>query len=123
MKVLDILTAAKKLIETPEKWTKQYSARTRDGVACPSYDPKAVCFCSTGALTRAAGVRRDKHHRAPSVFYAAERTLADAMTPASQHNEPVFFRITKFNDEHDHSEVMAAFDKAIKFAQRMETAD
>lgn len=50
MKTSDILKAAKQLISTPERWTKGFYARDKEGNTVRVSYPEAVCWCAEGAL-------------------------------------------------------------------------
>lgn len=93
---LQILIDARALIEKPEKWTKETFARDADNTPCLERSISAVCWCALGAISRSApGI--------PSAIDAKDalRRVIDS-------------KISKFNDEHTHAEVLAAFDKAIE---------
>ncbi len=103
MKASEVLRKAKELIGTPERWTQGVSAKNADGWGVESTDSSAVCFCSQGAI---------RATNAPS-RYAAYRMFRDANGLSG---------IVGFNDTEGrtHAEVMAAFDKAIAFAEKEE---
>lgn len=97
MQTVEILKAARALIDTPEKWTRGVYARDLAGGDVHPSDDRAVCFCSKGALMRIAG-------------------LGDDYTKAREKlSEHVGAYIVQFNDdpERTHPEVLAAFDAAI----------
>lgn len=98
--VAKLLTAAKKLIEKPEHWTKGWFAKDERGTDTNCYSPSAVRFCSWGALRRAG---------CETLTQATEqlRLAMDIDIP------PDGEVIACFNDSHTHEEVLAAFDRAI----------
>lgn len=103
MTTVEILRAAKALIDTPEKWTQGKYARDAEGHALDhSKDgfAGAVCYCAVGALWAAAG----------SFDEAAVSRVRDAAGTHILH---------PWNDdpERTHPEVMAAFDRAIAAAE------
>lgn len=52
--VCDVLTRARALIETPERWTRGTFARDEDGLPVLMISPEATRFCLLGAVRRAA---------------------------------------------------------------------
>ncbi len=50
MKPSEVLRAARKLIETPDKWTKGEYARDAEGKVCPRRGKEACQWCASGAL-------------------------------------------------------------------------
>lgn len=102
MKTSEILRAARALIEDPAHWTKETYARTRTGRECAIDSRSAVAFCAIGSLTR---IRTDA-----DAFLGARRGLAVCCGDS----------IADFNDTHTHTEVIAAFDCAIKKAEQEE---
>lgn len=50
--VYDGLVRVKELISTPEKWTKNYDARDKNGEIVRFCDDSAVCWCLSGALAK-----------------------------------------------------------------------
>jgi hypothetical protein len=116
-----LLAAAKAIIADPAKWIKgKYAIAAEDatsmGYGCkvPShfalllgYQPNAVCFCSVGALQKAAG--EDGDWGGASLFLdKAVKRLTDGK----------FEHTPRFNDAPTttHEDVMAMFDKAIELA-------
>lgn len=51
---VEILRAAKRLIENPERWTQNAPARHATGEPCGSYSVYAVCWCAIGAIYKAS---------------------------------------------------------------------
>jgi hypothetical protein len=88
----EILIAARKLIEKPENWTQETSARDAAGRETLPTSPRAVCWCASGAILRAG--RAD----AGNALFAL-RSVGN---------------IAHFNDTHTHPEVLALLDKAIE---------
>lgn len=92
---VEILKAARKLIEKPENWTKgEYYRPTENG----------YCYCAIGALAEAAGVDPDGE-------VPGERELANALGSEN------LWKVVEFNDSHTHSEVLDLFSKAIAAAE------
>lgn len=113
MKTSEALIQAKALIADPKNWTQGAYARNENGDRRWSNDEDAVCFCSLGAMSRVTTQLEDRNDcRGNDIYYFGTRILETAM------EEPVSI----FNDEHDHSEVMAAWDKAIEVAKQAEAA-
>lgn len=97
--VVDVLVAARKLIEKPENWTTCVLSRDVDGAPVSAFATRAFCWCSIGAIIRAEG----RGHESGACTLLAKAIGTDD--------------ITEFNDSHAHPEVLAAFDKAIELAK------
>jgi hypothetical protein len=103
--VLDDVIAARALIENPDSWTRGAYARDLQGKALATTDPIACKFCAAGALYRATeydpmGWTSKTRLRVDQAHYEVEKDLPHQ-------------GIIGFNDDHDHHEVLAAFDKTI----------
>lgn len=97
MTTIEILRAAKALIDEPGKWTKNTEARDRGGEPTYPDGVDACSFCMVGAINRAA--------RRPD-----ERVLAmNAIRPVGWPS------LDRWNDhrERTHHEVMTRFDETI----------
>ena len=98
MDMLKIIKDARNLIAKPENWTQGVCARDIDGNEIGIDSPRAVCWCSLGALEKVgedvAGVE----------WYVLLHFL---------EKEIGFGHVATFNDSHTHEEVLAMFDKAI----------
>jgi hypothetical protein len=105
------LIAARKFIEKPENWTTEVMARDKDGKWCQLDSENASCFCSLGALEKVAS-------GANSSDYACDRfrDMRNALVSVIKQNYPMAatFSVARFNDEHQHQEVLALFDQAIE---------
>ena len=97
MTVKDVLIAARAKIEKPENWTRGMSARDADGQYISPRDPKAVCWCSAGAV----------YASVPLVGVMPSSRVLRALDDVSGNS------IETFNDNMPHSEVLAVFDQAI----------
>jgi len=108
---LSLLTEAQELIRDPVHWTQEAYYRNAEGEPpqddSPNFlDPKAVCFCSLGALNR-MGVSYPLRTRALAV-----QLLQEVMGTTIPH----------FNDSRTHADVMLAFDRARKLAHEYDPA-
>lgn len=110
MNTLEILKGAREIISDESHWTQEEYARaktrTSDGMGQwrnPG-DPDAICWCSIGAIAKAAGF--------VTTVSVWNRELSEAFNRSESSLE-------KFNDSHTHSEVLAIFDEAIA---RLESA-
>lgn len=154
MKPSEILRAARKKIERPEAWAQaEYAFREPteserqmheeevaecgyDGCddlkpfTCDPNDPKAVCWCASGAVCCVAGVDSTDAEAMPSDGDHAIRLLASAvlpgwekaLVPAHRSSKPVVVAtntIAVWNDSpgRTHEDVLAAFDRAIALAE------
>jgi hypothetical protein len=97
-RTVETLTAARKRIETPERWTKRSFARDAYGVSESMTSHKAVCWCAEGSMI------------IESVTDKGWILFKDAADCS---------HIPDFNDadERTHAEVIAAFDAAIEKAR------
>lgn len=103
MRVLMLLRAAKAKLAAG--FTQRAGARDEHGVEVHHHDPRAVSFCSLGALHRAAGERLDY-----------DGNLIEA---AQEHLERVMgSSVPSFNDSRDRDTVLNAWDRAITLAER-----
>lgn len=93
MGIREDLIAAKALIDTPEKWTKNYF-RTDGG-----------CYCAVGAITQVTTIPGHFSDRADAACVA----LRDCLSEEERGS------ITGFNDltTTTHDDIMALFDRAI----------
>lgn len=103
MNVVRVLEDARKLIETPDKWTQGEYARDGMGREISLYESGITCLCALGALRLATKRIWDWNFKGDAVLVDAKTALRNVMI------EP----IPRFNDSHTHAEVLAAFDKAI----------
>lgn len=95
----EIIESAATVFMIPGGWCKETSARDQNGRALPSGDPKAVSFCSVGALVSAKAALG--HPQA--AIEKANKTLTHIMGT----------HIVSFNDgSPNKTRVIAAFAKA-----------
>ena len=84
-------------------------AQTADGLQCNESDPKAVCFCTVGALGRASAQVSDR-------YFDARHYLVLALGIDDS------YRRMKISDWHDSAGclevVLAGWDKAIAIAEK-----
>jgi hypothetical protein len=90
---LDVLVAARALIEKPENWTQGAAAQDSKGRRVHPHHPEACRWCALGALTRAGDRAQDGYR------------LLRAATGARS--------IIELNDDGTHPNILAAFDRAI----------
>jgi hypothetical protein len=101
MSAKQLLVAARAVIEKPENWTQAaYAREGKDGRAVSTNHPDATCFCSIGAVYRAANDLGLPRSEALSAL-------------GEQADKYGYFTIHSFNDSHTHEEVLALFDDAI----------
>lgn len=104
-----ILRKARELISDPERWTKGAFARNAQGASVSYRHDAATCFCSVGAVERAAFKDGVDDNQPISV---ALRALYRGKLYAIPS-------IAAFNDRDDttHGDVLAMFDRAIALAE------
>lgn len=100
MKTVEVLRAARKLIEAPWNWTQGSYCRDESGASEHLDSPEADSFCVIGACRAAA-----EASSTAGVSHPAEVALKAEMD----------YCALTWNDapERTHAEVLAAFDKAI----------
>ncbi len=95
------LTEARELISDPENWTKGAFARDEHGSEVDPWDTEATCWCAWGAL-------KHVYDGVPTMGYVgAYHPAIKALAEAAGH------WVAGFNDDSNHHEVLAVFDKAI----------
>lgn len=98
--VAQILREARELISDPKRWTQGKNARDVNDQFADPIGPAAVCWCAEGAIRR---VVAEDWYRLHSLLATLNAEVNDA--------------IHRFNDSHTHTEVLAAFDRAIELAE------
>lgn len=100
----ETLKAARALIATPERWTREkyFGIRREDG-SVEGLGIKqaglADCYCSVGAIAAVSGLTIQDVERGEAVL-ALEKVCR--------------YPLISFNDTSTHAEILAAFDKAIE---------
>ncbi len=102
---LEILTEARELISDPERWLQGRTAADARGVDVAPNSPKAVCWCSLGALAKVIDVNSSGLLTGHENANDALCEMANAMS--------VVPSVWIFNDAHTHDQVLAAWDQAI----------
>lgn len=100
----EILIAARAKIEAPERWTHGAYARDAGGREVEPTCPAAVCWCVRGAID--ASTRHHSSNRPASVLFSQ----------AVAGYGPLFIPIWNDAPTRTHTEVIAAFDRAIAAA-------
>lgn len=116
MTTREVLVAARALIDTPEKWTKDRAyALDSVGHRVSSYNDDAVAFCVDGAAARAVDDETGGSKLYDQVRQALKRAL-----PAGYERS-----IWAFNDDPatTHADVLALFDAAIAAQPDAEVGD
>lgn len=111
--VASLLTLAKDLIATPDRWTQGVSARDVYGMEVDPENPTAKCFCLTGALARARYEAFGYSFIGDNSFGRAHALLPRAVDYKFELSVP------KWNDDPNrtHHEVLKALDAAIAKAE------
>lgn len=108
--IVDVLQRARELITDENNWCQGVYALNRHGRIVNVEDRFAVRFCMNGALARAAGL---------SINEVEKGEIMRHLRPFLNGNNLHFAH--RFNDDHTHAEVLAAFDKAIASIRERET--
>lgn len=110
MKLVAFMQAALSLIDTPAKWTKGSYGKDKDG--CPLEPSKpGVCYCSMGAIYRAAVTNDIPHHLQQPLIHAAQAQLHTVVHATG------WAGVMTFNDAVQHTDVMRAWEQAIRNAE------
>jgi len=109
-----VLTDARAFIADEATWTKGAGARNAKGVPVSSWDDEAVCFCTIGAVARAAYQRglSDEMHAMVRLDEAARRVHD---LPPGDRPMPEFLRPAAYvNDYLGREAALAMFDNALE---------
>lgn len=103
MNTVEILKSARSLIADESRWVRGHYAATagKDRAIGPN-EKNAHCFCAIGAIAKVMNVS------------GGDAEESDAAIKLS--NAAGFYYgwdVPEFNDNHEHAEVLALFDKAI----------
>ena len=109
MKPSELLIKAKAVIADPKHWTQGWYAKTAKGQSTEPSAPRAVCWCSVGALEKVAYEENTYSTRFGAMWYLLDVSVECGYTG-----------ISDFNDNSSHKVVMKAWDKAIKLAKEDE---
>jgi hypothetical protein len=109
---VDVLRAARKLIEKEENWTRGTFARDGVGMDINPWSPNAKCFCDIGAVMCVSETeqlaRESVRYLAKSIPIQYRAPLGDDLSNA----------VSDYNDTNSHARNVALFDKAITLAER-----
>ena len=109
MTTVEILRAARKLIERPDAWIQKELALNADGISETTGSKDACRWCSIGAVIVASG--RTVHcdwEILPGIAQLAKGMRVARVTSIAKWNDTPGRR---------HSTVLRAFDRAIEFAE------
>jgi hypothetical protein len=103
MTTLEILRGARDILRAKKRWAQGFNALDAERMPVEHYNPNAVCFCSYGAILKVCD-------RPPTNNEIIACEFLHAVTGTEC--------IVAFNDApgRKHSEVLAAFNAAIKLA-------
>lgn len=93
----EVFQKAFALVSNPETWCQGVNARDLVGQEADVFSPDAVQFCSLGAIFRAC----ETTHQ----FYGAYGAVKNAFCGGD------CIDLTKFNDRHNHAEVVELWKK------------
>lgn len=97
----EILVEARKLVADPKTFTQRMAARDKHGFACQPRSPRAICWCSAGALSKVSD-------RGPQL------TAARALVDQAARDLYSCSRIEQVNDDpHGRERALDCFDRAI----------
>jgi len=105
----DLLTKARTVIADPAHWTTGTYARDADGVATQADSPYAKCFCTYGAVQRAAVELRAR----PASVNEAYQALQDQAHTGSWS----YHTVATINDQLGHEAALKLLDHSIEAAR------
>lgn len=122
MTALKVLQTAREILSEEKRWTKNVLARNILDIKVAPINPSAVCFCSMGAICKAA---KDLKLHTYTDSIEAENLLTEAAKPLMAQMEGIKTipsSFVQFNDNlrTKHSDIMNLFDEAIKLAEKEE---
>ena len=109
-KIHDVLSRARELIDTPEKWIQGSAALDADDNRVHVYSKKACKFCLGGAIDRVRFYMGEK----PVLYTECRQWIYD--NNAKLHIYWARDSIPAFNDHYEttHADVLRAIDEAIQ---------
>lgn len=105
--VLAALKAARRLLSKPERWTKGWFAKDKDGADVSELSKHATCFCPEGAIYRSA----------PGLLET------DALAALERGLPKQWYSVPLWNDapRRTHAQVLRLFDRAIEAERKRVT--
>ena len=118
---VDLLTAAKRLIEDPARWTRGAWARNCLGHHTEPGQPDAVRWCVAGACIKVIGPSPSGQAWRQVISALQSTTLsrggyADLVVP---RRFDTGMEVGYLNDTHDHADALALLDEAIAYAANL----
>jgi hypothetical protein len=120
MNELELIAAARVVIEQEKNWSKGRYARNKEAWPVSPCSDEAFCFCSTGALRRAffviTGIKFTEAYLAESVQDKEFDVIENAFDILSSFVPTEPKNIIVYNDHKNtaHSDVLKVFDLAIE---------
>jgi len=111
----EVLQTARNIISDEKNWTQGAYARDSEYNPINEAHDSAVCFCSLGAIFKAAGSHLDPRYDAG--VSELTNTLGERRAKAMQEGKPKPTRnVPSYNDHPDtkHADVLSLFDDTIK---------
>ncbi len=112
--IFDILTETRSILRDRTQWTTQAYARDAHGIACTAIDTNAVCWCTVGAIQKAAA---DKLGGGDDAWELADNVMAYVIEQSGDSADPAIIsyesQLADINDRHGHDMVLALLDAAI----------
>lgn len=93
MNVVELLTAAKEKIGTPEKWCKETFALDSNGRSVGALDDDACRWCIDGALIAVRGALSDEYSKAYSFIWRASKRVPLGFNDADSTTHPDVMRV------------------------------
>ncbi len=104
----EILRAAKKLIDTPEKWCQNIASQLNPD--------DTLAFCTSGAVDFVCKSRQEISWLDKDDKFQKAMSVLNALVPPGYAKSAVLY-----NDANSHIDVMLLFDEAIERARREES--
>lgn len=121
----ELLTTARGLIESPDRWTRGSAAVNEAGMTCSVHAPDATRWCFMGALRRSAGISSNGVTLVRAVMRDLEDSIGVLYPDAGKCQncaEDIRHCIAMLNDDIGYEAVMAVADHALAAYKEASTA-
>lgn len=105
----EILRAARKRIEDPERWTTEQYARTESGASADPNEESACKWCAKGAICAELGVSDPLPLESPLLWFLRKAASVKYGSTCGD--------VVTINDTRGHAAVLALYDRAIELAE------
>ena len=111
---IDILTVARKLIESPSHWTQGALCRNRQGQQVSTNSDEAYCYCAQGAVIAVCDHKYVDHY----TQLTGDHRLWNFLNRVSNKIYPEHGFLSVLNDFGSHKDVLEVYDRAIDILKK-----